>query len=262
MKFGLRNTPFVVGVLVVGAGCAEPADETPDVVGKSAAGHAQSLKTAGQWVAQIPGSSARIEVDETTGSYRFAADGQALSRSLPAKKLLRTRMGAVDPVVTDPLTLVAPSLQSSFGVQSADGQDAFIVQFVSQPFGAIQDYLKSIGVRLCSSYPDHAFIAHMDRATLERVRSLPFVRWVGHYHPGFKLDAAIVPRAGLGSSEWGTYSVLVAGEPALMQRAVAAQVRQSWRARRPWKQRPTDGRRDRRLGPNGARGDEGSPVHR
>jgi len=39
--------------------------------------------------------------------------------------------------------------------------------------------------------PDFAFIARMDEATAGEVQTLPFVRWVGPYHPAYRLASAL-----------------------------------------------------------------------
>src|SRR5262245_8722 len=64
----------------------------------------------------------------------------------------------------------------------------------------------------------------MDAGTAETVRNLDFVRWIGPYYAGLKLDAEVARRAELQSGQLDRYSVLVMGEPARMQEVVAQEV--------------------------------------
>ena len=47
------------------------------------------------------------------------------------------------------------------------------------------------GVRLYDYVPDYAFIARMDVAVASKVQELPYVRWVGLYHPAYRFSPAL-----------------------------------------------------------------------
>ncbi|MEM7678551.1 MAG: S8 family serine peptidase, partial [Myxococcota bacterium] len=96
---------------------------------------------------------------------------------------------------------------------------------MAQPFGPVQAHLQKMGVDLVSYYPDHAYIVHMDASLVQPIRELPFVRWIGLYHPALKLDPALFERVGGATQEFRRYSVLVAGHSEAMQPEVAKKVR-------------------------------------
>src|SRR5205823_2204236 len=65
-------------------------------------------------------------------------------------------------------------------------------------------------------------VVKMDAATAERVRQLPYVRWVGQYHPAYRLSSDI--RAGLeGQTDLGVerYSIEVMKGGMTQQQAIA-----------------------------------------
>ena len=47
------------------------------------------------------------------------------------------------------------------------------------------------GVSLYDYVPDYAFIARMDDAVASKVQDLPYVRWIGLYHPAYRLSPAL-----------------------------------------------------------------------
>jgi hypothetical protein len=69
--------------------------------------------------------------------------------------------------------------------------------------GPVQEAWKAAatqaGARLYGYVPEHAFIARMDSAALTAVRALPFVHWVGLYHPAYRLDSALDAEPASGS---------------------------------------------------------------
>ncbi len=70
--------------------------------------------------------------------------------------------------------------------------DHYIVQFV----GPIkQEWLKALdtaGAERFDYLPSYSFIVAMQPQTAARVRNLPFVQWVGSYHPGYKLAPSLL----------------------------------------------------------------------
>lgn len=91
--------------------------------------------------------------------------------------------------------MLAQSLRS---VQK-DGLNTYLLQFN----GPVQEDWKvtatQAGAHLYGYVPEHAFIARIDSAALAAVRALPFVRWVGLYHPAYRLDAALADNRASGS---------------------------------------------------------------
>jgi hypothetical protein len=67
----------------------------------------------------------------------------------------------------------------------------YLVQFVGPVREAWKAAVEETGARLYGYIPDYAFITWMDATTAEEVEALPFVRWVGPYHPAYRLDPSL-----------------------------------------------------------------------
>ncbi len=84
--------------------------------------------------------------------------------------------------------------------------------------------LAEAGVRLYSYIPEHAFIVQMDSAASEQIRSLPFVRWVGLFHPAYRLAGNLrtLMSAGNTASIDAVVETLPDADPNLLAGQIAA----------------------------------------
>ena len=64
-----------------------------------------------------------------------------------------------------------------------------IVQFVTHPLEDYRDALQALGASVRGYLPHHAHVVEMAPALAARVARLDFVRWVGAYHPAYRLEA-------------------------------------------------------------------------
>jgi Subtilase family len=92
-----------------------------------------------------------------------------------------------------------PAIPQALRAAATSGRSTYLVQFV----GPVQEDWKAAaeraGARLYGYIPDQAFIARIDAATVAQVRALPFVRWVGPYHPAYRLAPDLVSAQAAGS---------------------------------------------------------------
>ncbi|MEM7200956.1 MAG: hypothetical protein AAF628_11855 [Planctomycetota bacterium] len=86
-----------------------------------------------------------------------------------------------EPVVPNRLAAVADSRM-------------FLVQFETPIIGEYRDALRRAGAELTqqSYVPTQSYLVRMDRADASALSDLPFVRWVGDYHPAYRVEPAIV----------------------------------------------------------------------
>jgi serine protease AprX len=154
--------------LIAGAGGLIAVMATVAVQGVGAQGQ-DSLRTL-----TLPGESEQVRLNANDRTFQVSPDGgRTWSRSLPQATQLHLRGRSFDP-----LTTVA--------VDTKDDA-ASIVQFAAAPLDSQRRELRRLGVRLGSYLPDFAYVARMTPAQRERVRALPFVRWVGPYDASDKL---------------------------------------------------------------------------
>jgi subtilisin family serine protease len=94
---------------------------------------------------------------------------------------IRLRSVTFDPGVGE------PPISQALRAAATSGRGIYLVQFA----GPVQESWKAAteqaGAKLYGYVPDYAFIGRIDAAALAQVRALPFVRWVGLYHPAYRL---------------------------------------------------------------------------
>ena len=103
-----------------------------------------------------------------------------------APPLIRLRYAIFDPLAEEPD--VPQGLQQAI---RPDRSVTYLVQFTGPVRAEWKAQVKAAGAHLYGYIPDFAFIARMDEATTEQIRALPFVRWVGPYHPAYRLASAL-----------------------------------------------------------------------
>jgi len=148
--------------------------------------------------------------------------GKADSPSTPPP--IRLQYATFDPLVGEPA--IPPALR----LAQDDGPTTWLVQFKGPVQAAWKAAVEKEGARLYGYIPEYAFIARMDAAVAERVRRLPSVRWVGPYHPAYRLQT---------SAEWATAETATVTVQMLPDADLAAaakaieglggQIRDTWR---------------------------------
>lgn len=96
--------------------------------------------------------------------------------------MIRLQMVSFDP-------LRQPSLAQ--GPEAIDKNSLYLVQFIGPVREEWKQNVEQTGARLYGYIPQHAFIAHIDPTSLDKVRGLAFVRWVGPYQPAFKVSPGL-----------------------------------------------------------------------
>jgi hypothetical protein len=99
-------------------------------------------------------------------------------------KQLYLRYGAFDPVAQPPR--IARELTASDG-------NLWIVHCRQTVDREFRDQLTRAGATLLRYVPDDAYIVRLTPETVEMVRELESVRWIGPYHPAYRLDPSVVP---------------------------------------------------------------------
>ena len=85
---------------------------------------------------------------------------------------------------------VVPELLASLDVEVESRIE--IVQFVTPPLEEYRRAIRDLGGRVYHFLANHAHLVRMTPAVAEQVRALPFVRWVGPYHPAYRLEGFLL----------------------------------------------------------------------
>ncbi len=158
---------------------------------------------------RVPNSN--MEVKFVGQSYQVIKEG--LTKEFRQKTKIRFRDLIFDPLIFSPEEFIPAYLKQ--GSSSAnfkntqDDENAYIIQFRTQAFEGYQQEIIKIGGEIYTPLHDHAIIIILPETELEKVRNLPFVRWVGVYHPSFKLEESLKNETQLKHSEKVKYSILL-----------------------------------------------------
>jgi hypothetical protein len=135
-------------------------------------------------VIELSKSPVRIVLNGSA-TYRISLDGKSFSRELPQRHEIRFRGQVFDPLVNP------PRMAEFTKAQAPGGIGLYIVQCVTQAIPLFQEEITAAGGEICGTLHHHALIVAMSAEALGSVRDMPFVRWVGHYHPSFKLEPGL-----------------------------------------------------------------------
>lgn len=92
------------------------------------------------------------------------------------------KFATFDPLATEPP--IPPALYAS---PSANDEYTYLVQFVGPVIDEWKATVQQSGARLYGYIPEYAFLARMDQTTAKAIEAFDMVRWVGPYHPAYRL---------------------------------------------------------------------------
>ncbi|MCZ7460732.1 S8 family serine peptidase [Streptomyces sp. WMMC940] len=120
---------------------------------------------------------------DRAGPTRLAAADDHLGRQ-PTHVRLRTR-------TFDPTTPEGERSRPRGNLRTKNGR-TYLVQFTTTPLDSHRAELSALGARIGAYIPDATYVVRMDKAARGRVAALPYVRWVGPYDAGDKLEGGAV----------------------------------------------------------------------
>jgi serine protease AprX len=99
-------------------------------------------------------------------------------------KTLHLVAGAFDPLDR--------ALEIPAALRSGREQGLWIVQFAGAPTQAGRDAIARVGGKVLRYLPDHAYIVKLTAGAVDAVRAQTGIRWVGAYHPFYRLEPALI----------------------------------------------------------------------
>jgi serine protease AprX len=141
----------------------------------------------------------RIAPASLAGLMVLAA-GTASSAQQP---MVRLKYATFDPAVSLPLV--------SDGLRAADRSRLWLVQFASTPTEDMRDAVRKHGGEVLRFATDHTHLVRVSADAIPALRELPCVRWVGPYHPAYRVDSSKLEAMVAGAAEHGgaRYSIEV-----------------------------------------------------
>jgi hypothetical protein len=111
-------------------------------------------------------------------------DGKSYVRTVQPSYEIGLRYAHFDPVMGEPS--IKPLLTAS------DDTHLFIVQFFTQPLQEFQEAITAFGGVVRHYIAQYAYLVEMSESVRTEVEALPYVRWVGPYHPAYRLEEFLV----------------------------------------------------------------------
>lgn len=90
-----------------------------------------------------------------------------------------------------------PEIPANLRIGAYPDNGYYIVQFIGPIKTQWQEELVDTGVRLHEFRNRFNFIVEMERSTLERVKALDFINWVGIYQPAYKFHESMLNEVGI-----------------------------------------------------------------
>ena len=150
--------------------------------------------------------------------YAFSLDGGLrFSRDRVTDYKIRLRYADFDPLV-DGEPIVPGTLEARAG------QGLYIVQYVIQGLEPWREQIRAMGAVDHRFLANHANIWRMDPQTADDVAELPFVRWVGEFHPAYKLENELLDAFLTESFEPERRYNIVVGEWGPAEKAIVSDV--------------------------------------
>ncbi|MCP3104055.1 S8 family serine peptidase [Myxococcus sp. K15C18031901] len=182
----------------------------------------QSLKTL-----QVSGSALQLHTWEEVDADGRRQDFFAYSRGgtqLAGRVQATTYQVRLEHLQFDPLRDAQPLVS---GLLMADAKNTLqLVQLAATPVPEMREALEREG-KVLRFLTDHTFLVELDADARKRVAELPFVRWVGPYHPEYRVEpvlrAALLGRAAALAPQ--RYSIMVGERGAARQGEVADAVK-------------------------------------
>jgi hypothetical protein len=177
-------------------------------------------------VIELPQSNTKVftwQEEGQSGSkspfYAISLDGKTIVKTQETSYEMLLRYANFDPLVEVPTTTDALTAKNS-----ADAENTYIVQFVTQPLKEYSDAIQALGGKTYIYLPNHSYLVKMDGETKQSVENLPYVRWVGRYQPAYKLEEYL--RQGLANDSLPTmrYNIMVLERGQFMQGKLAQRI--------------------------------------
>ena len=188
---------------------------------------ADGTSLRGQQILAVPEADLEIflweEILDDGSATPFAAiagaEGEPRGRTRVRRFAVELEGLRFDPL-TDGEPAVAPALAAG------TGNRLHLVQLVVTALPELQELIRETGGKIHRYYTNHTLLVEMDPAVRDQVEALSFVRWVGPYHPAYRLEPFLQQALGADSESLGLgrYSILLTERGRETQEDLAARI--------------------------------------
>jgi serine protease AprX len=115
--------------------------------------------------------------------FALSLDGQRVSQVGTTENQVRLRYASFDPITGE------PPVPAEFTANPEN--ELYLVQFVTTPLEEMRREITAVGGTVHRFLTDNTHIVRMSPQARDAVAQLPSVRWVGAYHPAYRVDETI-----------------------------------------------------------------------
>ncbi len=133
---------------------------------------------------QVSPLGAAFAVFEYNQSPYFALSddgGRSTQTTRLQKPGIRLRYKTFDPLLGEP--------KVPLSLQAKENSRLFLVQYETQVLPEYKRTLREMGADVLQLFPWQANLVRIDVTVATQIRGLNFVRWIGPYHPAYRIDA-------------------------------------------------------------------------
>ncbi len=87
--------------------------------------------------------------------------------------------------------VISPHTAYASTIDPGPDKHHYIVQFIGPIKEEWKKDIQDEGGILCDPLSSYSYIVEMNSETREKVRRLPFIRWIGHYDPSFRISSGL-----------------------------------------------------------------------
>ena len=117
---------------------------------------------------------------QLTPYYAISLDGENMATVRPTSYELKLQHSQFDPLGR------IPAVETDLAAD--EDSQIYIVQFVTQPLEQFRTAIEARGGKLYKYIANHAYLVKLGPQARQAVAALPFVRWLGPYHPAYRLE--------------------------------------------------------------------------
>jgi serine protease AprX len=158
--------------------------------------HPAAGRVSGERTLTFPGSPTVMIVWQEPGPggpvshYAISRFGDRIDQVATTDNLIGLRYARFDPLAEQP---VVPAV-----LQAGRGNELFLVQFLGTPLEEMREQIRAMGGSIERFLTENTHIVRMPEEVRQAVAGLPYIRWVGPFHPAYRLDEEVRGRVLLG----------------------------------------------------------------
>lgn len=150
--------------------------------------------------------------------YAVRLDDGSFTRPRQADHTIHLRYSSFDPLDRTPVIVQ--------GLGAAAGQNLYLVQYLTPTIESFNQSLTKFGGTVVGFMPSQTQIVSLPPESIDAVQALPFVRWVGSFHPAYRMDQALVHEFEFGQTPKAPrrFRILVTETGLAVKNAVGARI--------------------------------------